>query len=99
MEMYSNCQVDYESCQIELCLIDILNRKIMGYVIQDVLCTTCSQIKQSNINMLCTCSGTYKTLISKEEIQRILKIFRLISNKSQMFILNETVEFLLTGMK
>ena len=71
----------------------------MGYVIQDVQCKTCSQIKQSNISALCPCSGNYATLIPKNEILRMLKIFQLISKKSQMHILKESVEFMLIGMK
>ena len=70
----------------------------MGYVIQDVQCLKCGEVKQDNVGPRCSCSGFFKTLTPRENLMRTLKIFRLISARCQMPILGESIEFMLKNV-
>lgn len=70
----------------------------MAYIIQDVQCKKCSEVKQDNIIARCACSGYYKTIIERKNLIRTLKIFRSISTKCQMPILEESIEFMLKNV-
>ncbi|XP_031784892.1 DNA polymerase epsilon catalytic subunit A [Nasonia vitripennis] len=94
-----NCELVYDNNQIEFSLLDTLNRKSMAYIIQDVQCLKCSEVKQDNIAARCSCSGFFKTLLPRDKFVRTLKIFRMISTKCQMPILAESVQFMLTNVK
>ncbi|XP_011498886.1 PREDICTED: DNA polymerase epsilon catalytic subunit A, partial [Ceratosolen solmsi marchali] len=89
------CELAYDNDQIEFALIDILNRKSIGYVLQDLQCLKCGEVKQDNVSQHCSCSGCFKTLIAREKLLRTLKIFCSISSKCQMSILAESIEFML----
>lgn len=94
----TNCELAYDNDQIEFSLIDILNRKSMAYIIQDVQCVKCSEVKQDNILPRCACSGYFTTIIPKKILIRNLKIFRSISVKCQMPLLKESIEFMLANV-
>ncbi|KMQ97138.1 dna polymerase epsilon catalytic subunit a [Lasius niger] len=51
------CDTSYDNTEIEFLLIDKLNRKSMGYVLQDLQCRKCKEIKRENMNILCSCSA------------------------------------------
>lgn len=70
----------------------------MAYIIQDVQCLKCSEVKQDNIAARCSCSGFFKTLLPRDNFLRTLKIFRMISTKCQMPILAESIQFMLTNV-
>lgn len=94
----TNCQLNYDNDQIEFALIDILNRQSMGYIIQDLQCLKCAEVKQDNIIARCPCSGYFKTIIPRDTLVRTLKIFRSISIKCEMPILAESIRFMLTNV-
>lgn len=93
------CDTSYDNAEMEFLLIDKLNRKSMGYVLQDLQCRKCKEIKRENMNILCSCSGEYDNLISYDEITTFVYICKSIANKCKMNILAETVDNtkLLTG--
>ncbi|KAJ8673754.1 hypothetical protein QAD02_005016 [Eretmocerus hayati] len=91
----TNCQSTYENDQIEFSLLDILNRKCVAYTIQDIQCVKCKEVKKDNVVPRCPCSGEFTNMIPAESMIRTLKIFRSISKKCQMFILEESIEFML----
>ncbi|XP_046479124.1 DNA polymerase epsilon catalytic subunit 1 isoform X1 [Neodiprion pinetum] len=86
------CETSYDNAEIEFSLIDTLNRKCMGYILQDLQCVKCNQIKRENMNEYCTCAGQYRTLISKRELVRFAKTAKSIAIKFGMPILAETVQ-------
>ncbi|KAG7199297.1 hypothetical protein KM043_018152 [Ampulex compressa] len=86
------CETCYDNAEIEFLLIDILNRKSMGYVLQDLQCRKCREIKRENINEFCTCSGEFKTLIPKSDILKFVKICKSVARKCEMDILAEVIE-------
>lgn len=86
------CDTSYDNTEIEFSLIDKLNRKSMGYVLQDLQCRKCKEIKRENMNMLCSCSGEYDNLISRDEITTYVNICKSIATKCKMNILAEIVD-------
>lgn len=86
------CKINYDNEEIEFLLIDVLNRKSMGYILQDLQCCKCNEIKRENMNLLCSCSGDFKTLISRDEIVKFVKICKSVARKCNMETLMEIVE-------
>ena len=84
--------MSYDNDEIEMALIDILNRKTMGYVLQDLQCRRCFEVKKENIKELCSCGGDFKTMISKEEMIQFATVHRNVSAKCQMEILSDAIE-------
>lgn len=86
------CETSYDNAEIEFLLIDTLNRKSMGYMLQDLQCSKCNDIKQENINEYCSCAGQYRTVVPKSEILRCAKTIKSIAMKFEMYVLAETVK-------
>lgn len=86
------CDAFYDNTEIEFLLIDRLNRKSMGYILQDLQCRKCKEIKRDNMNLLCSCSGEYNNLISRDEVIMLINICQSIANKCKMDILSEIVD-------
>lgn len=92
------CFVNYEIEEIEKRLIDVVNRKLMSYTLQDLQCTRCQQIKQDNIMEYCECAGTYKTLIQPAEVEELVKTFNKVADEYSMILLKEHTETLMQNM-
>ena len=45
-------------------LIDSLQRKMMGYSLQDLACSKCNEVTASNMSRRCKCAGEYKTTVN-----------------------------------
>ncbi|XP_011332677.2 DNA polymerase epsilon catalytic subunit A isoform X4 [Ooceraea biroi] len=86
------CNVAYDNAEIEFSLIDKLSRKSMGYVLQDLQCRKCKNIKRENMNTLCSCSGEYDNLLPRDEITMLVNICKSIASKCKMNVLAEIVE-------
>ncbi|XP_026299077.1 DNA polymerase epsilon catalytic subunit A [Apis mellifera] len=86
------CKTSYDNEEIEFLLIDLLNRKSMGYILQDLQCCKCKEIKRENMNELCSCSGNFKTLIPKDEIVKFMKICKSVARKCDMETLMEIIQ-------
>lgn len=90
----SQCCVPYENEEIEKRLLDILNRKMMSYTLQDLQCIRCKQIKQDNLMSYCTCAGKYKTLLNADETKDLIKVLLKIADAHSMNSLKEYTETL-----
>ena len=91
----SDCQTPYDTSEIEQQLISAMQRKIMGYTLQDLQCLKCKQVKMMNLATHCSCAGKFKTMTSADEISRLLHTFKSIAAHYGMPILTEMVEFFL----
>ncbi|CAL1540665.1 unnamed protein product, partial [Lymnaea stagnalis] len=54
------CRSEYDSSEIEQTLVDVLQRKSMAYVLQDLSCYKCRGVKDTNLNLHCKCAGEFK---------------------------------------
>ncbi|XP_015122503.1 DNA polymerase epsilon catalytic subunit A isoform X1 [Diachasma alloeum] len=86
------CKTDYENEEIEFMLIDTLNRKAMAFVLQDLACRKCGEIKRDNVMSHCSCAGEYKTTVGKAEMINCVKILRAIGRKCRMTLLEDAIE-------
>ncbi|KAK9501199.1 hypothetical protein O3M35_002270 [Rhynocoris fuscipes] len=89
------CNTNYNNNELEALLLDMVNRKSMGYTLQDLQCTRCLQIKMENMAQHCTCGGKFQTLINRKEFGKYLKTFRGIASHFNMPILLHSMEWLL----
>ncbi|KAL4229089.1 hypothetical protein ACF0H5_012128 [Mactra antiquata] len=89
------CKTEYDIVEIEQSLIDAVHRKSMASVLQDLECSKCHQIKDSNMRTYCTCAGEYKNTLSIDDFGRQLKTFQGIASHYNMVLLQETVEWIM----
>lgn len=93
----SQCYVYYENDEIEIRLLDVVQRKIMSYTLQDLRCTRCREIKRENMAALCSCAGSFVTLINVKELRLLLGTFLDVAESHKMDLLKEQVEFFLAN--
>lgn len=93
----SQCYVYYENEEIEIRLLDVIHRKIMSYTLQDLRCTRCKEIKRDNLAELCTCAGTFDTLIDAKKLRQLLQTFLDVAEAHQMHLLKDEVQIFLTN--
>uniref|UniRef100_A0A182VPQ9 DNA polymerase epsilon catalytic subunit n=1 Tax=Anopheles minimus TaxID=112268 RepID=A0A182VPQ9_9DIPT len=91
----AQCNVDYDNVEIEMRLLDVVQRKLMSYTLQDQRCIKCKQIRRENLSQYCTCTGNFENLISTAEIRRLLQTFHLLAKEYRMRVLEETVQHIL----
>ena len=75
-------------------LIDSLQRKMMGYCLQDLACSKCNEVTASNMARRCKCAGEYKTTIKVDNIGEILKAFHGLAVHYKMPLLLEQVNWM-----
>lgn len=98
MWLCAQCTVYYDNEEIEIRLLDALQRKIMSYTLQDLRCMRCKQIKRENISELCSCAGKFETLINGQHIRNLMHTFITVAEDHQMMLLKEQTEFMLKTM-
>uniref|UniRef100_A0A182JCC0 DNA polymerase epsilon catalytic subunit n=1 Tax=Anopheles atroparvus TaxID=41427 RepID=A0A182JCC0_ANOAO len=91
----AQCNVDYDNVEIEMRLLDVVQRKLMSYTLQDLRCVKCKQIKRENLAQHCTCTGNFENLISRTELRRLLLTFQTLAIDYRMHVLQETVQHIL----
>ena len=89
----ADCQTPYDTSEIEHQLIDAIQRKVMGYTLQDLQCLKCKEIKMMNLASHCTCAGKFKTLIVAKDLAKLLKTFKSIATHYGMPLLKEVVQW------
>ena len=89
------CRTPYDSAEIEHLLLDAIQRRTMGYVLQDLTCLKCGQVKASNMAKHCTCAGKFVTMQSTKELEQLLHTFASIASHYRMPLLLEVVEMTL----
>ncbi|KAI9558619.1 hypothetical protein GHT06_015407 [Daphnia sinensis] len=89
------CKSNYDSDEIESMLLDVVNRKTMSFVLQDLQCKKCKQIKRENLSQFCSCAGEFQLLQSSSNLLQTLAIFERVSKKFGLVLLHETVYQLL----
>ncbi|KAM8707435.1 hypothetical protein ACLKA7_011510 [Drosophila subpalustris] len=88
----AQCCVAYDNEEIEMRMIDVLQRKLMSYVLQDLRCARCNEIKRENLAEFCTCAGDFVPLISGKEIETLLNTFSSVASNHKMQLLQQTVQ-------
>ncbi|TPX34056.1 DNA-directed DNA polymerase [Synchytrium microbalum] len=86
-----HCRAEYDKASIEQQLVDIVQRRLTFWQLQDLKCTKCRQIKGSNMRRYCACSGEFVTVYSKEDFRRRMHVFSNIAKFHRMDFLDNVV--------
>lgn len=87
----ADCRTPYDTSDIEHLLLDAVQRKTMGYVLQDLSCLKCNQVKATNMSKNCTCAGKFKTLQSTKDLIQLLRTFASVAQHYKMTLLTEVI--------
>ncbi|EDO36342.1 predicted protein, partial [Nematostella vectensis] len=90
-----NCLNEYNMEAIEHQLISAVQKRSMGYVLQDLKCVKCKGIKDSNMSRYCKCAGNFTHTSSVDDFAEKMKTFRNIARHYTMTMLLETVEWIM----
>lgn len=80
---------------IEHLLLDAVQRKTMGYVLQDLSCLKCNQVKATNMAKICSCAGRFTTLQPTKDLIQLLRTFASVASHYRMPLLTEVVSMTL----
>ncbi|XP_020776588.1 DNA polymerase epsilon catalytic subunit A [Boleophthalmus pectinirostris] len=91
----SNCQAQYETESIEMALVEALQKKLMSYTLQDLVCSKCKGVKEANMPLYCNCAGDFELTFSTKSFSEQITVFQNIASHYNMSFLGETIEWLL----
>lgn len=84
------CKSNYDmETRIQNTLIDSVHTKLMTYSLQDLICSTCRQIKLDNLSESCECAGKYNLLFQYKEVYQFLSTICNIAYQFNMLLLQE----------
>ncbi|XP_037072699.1 DNA polymerase epsilon catalytic subunit A-like [Pollicipes pollicipes] len=89
------CDTPYDQDEVEHALLSVMQRKLVSFVLQDLQCVKCKQVKQLNMSAICECAGEYRGLDSRSDLLSRLRVFRNIATAFSMPILGDHVAWLL----
>lgn len=75
-------------------LIDSMQRKFMGYCLQDLSCSKCREVTQYNMAKRCKCAGDFETTMNVNITAQLLKAFLGLARHYQMPLLLEQVTWM-----
>ena len=75
-------------------LIDSMQRKCMGFCLQDLSCSKCREVTQYNMAKRCKCAGDFQTVINLNNTAQLLKAFLGLARHYQMPLLLEQVSWM-----
>ncbi|CAH0594349.1 unnamed protein product [Chrysodeixis includens] len=91
------CGTPYENQELEWRLVEVMNRRTMSYVLQDLICKRCHQVKRDNMTMVCECAGDFALMLPNKEVLAQLNTFKTIAEYYKMPLLLELIEFHLSN--
>ncbi|XP_066459860.1 DNA polymerase epsilon catalytic subunit A [Eleutherodactylus coqui] len=90
----SNCQAEYDTDSIEMSLVEVLQKKMMAFMLQDLICLKCKGVKEANMPIYCSCAGDFSLTIPVKAFMGQIDAFRNIAQHYQMPHLLETITWL-----
>ncbi|EDV21734.1 uncharacterized protein TRIADDRAFT_30078 [Trichoplax adhaerens] len=90
-----NCENNYETEMIEQHLISVIKRQAVSYLVQDLKCLKCRQVKEDDMSTHCSCAGDYLTTISTDSVLSKLRIFANLARHYNLAQLQETVDYII----
>ncbi|KAF2978236.1 hypothetical protein EK904_005544 [Melospiza melodia maxima] len=90
-----SCHVQYDTDAIEMALVEALQKKLMAFVLQDLVCRKCRGVKETHMPVYCSCAGDFALTISSQVFMDHVSVFQNIARHYGMAYLLETIEWLL----
>ena len=78
---------------IEERLVAYLQQKLVSHTLQDLLCSKCNDVKNTNMSDYCMCAGSFVTLLHMTDMQRFLLVLDNISQHFDLTLLAGLVEW------
>ena len=89
------CRNEYNMQAIEQMLITNAQEKSMAFVLQDVVCSKCQGVKETNMASYCRCAGEFVNTIQRETFREKIKTFQNIARYYKFGQLLEIVDWIL----
>ncbi|ORX60308.1 hypothetical protein DM01DRAFT_1300034 [Hesseltinella vesiculosa] len=88
------CKAYYDKTLIESTMTTQVNRWLVAYQLQELVCQRCRWIKQENLLKQCDkCGGEYRATQSKQDLLNKLSIFKNIAEQQHLNLLLEIVSW------
>ncbi|XP_074652055.1 DNA polymerase epsilon catalytic subunit A-like [Tubulanus polymorphus] len=91
----NHCKTQYDVTEIEQQLIDVIHRKSMATVLQDLKCVKCNGIKEANMSSYCKCASDFTNTMDVKTFAQIIKTFKSIAEHYKMELLYDVVNWIL----
>jgi len=91
----SHCNSPYNRDHIEQSLIDAVQRRSLSFVLQDLVCTKCQGVKETNMAQYCSCAGQFTETLPFDSFIEQMLTFKNIARHYEMATLEETVAWIL----
>ncbi|XP_022817983.1 DNA polymerase epsilon catalytic subunit A [Spodoptera litura] len=91
------CGTPYENQELEWRLVEIMNRRIMSYSLQDLICKRCHQVKREDMTTVCECAGEFALMVPTKEVQSQIHTFKTIAEYYKMPLLSKLIEYHLSN--
>lgn len=88
----SNCKRLYNRIALEEDLVSQFHRVLTRYLLQDLKCDKCRQIKGNNMSEYCSCSGKWLETISYHELEKRIHVFSNVSESYNLHLLKGVIE-------
>lgn len=67
----STCEFEMDKNEIEHRLLDLVNRRLISYQMQDLKCKQCGMVKNTVVSRYCECTGAYDQTIGTVEPEKL----------------------------
>ena len=78
---------------IEDRLVAYLQQKLVSYTLQDLVCSKCNGVKNTNMADYCSCAGGFVTLLHMADLERFLLVLDNISQHFDLSLLSGLVQW------
>lgn len=85
------CGQPYNREFIELELVEIVQNLSRTYLLQDLVCVKCNQVKADHMSQFCPCAGQYSRTLSNEKLSTNFQVFENIAVSAGLTYLSEIV--------
>nr|XP_009858713.1 DNA polymerase epsilon catalytic subunit A-like [Ciona intestinalis] len=92
------CRHPYDEKWIEQQLVEDVQRKMVEYNLQDIVCKKCKLVNQSNMNRRCECAGEFQLTNHSSSFKETLKIFRNIASFAKLDYLNKNIDWITSAI-
>jgi DNA polymerase epsilon subunit 1 len=101
------CEHDLNRGLVERRLIELMNRRVVSYQLQDLKCIKCKMVKNSLVSPYCECTGLYSQTIGYEQPEKLrnqnllnsvsdiklfLQLMRNFANHHEMHVLKDAAQ-------
>lgn len=86
------CEKAYSKANLELGLIEWLEKLVLNYYTQDLQCGKCHTIKEDEMSSHCSCSGMWEETLPKEDVRKKVETFEHVADYYELKLLKDHIE-------